>query len=246
MYKVIIIEDEKDLAETLIKIINEVAPQCKVMGVAPSIKEAKLLIEETNPDIAFFDVELEDGLSFELLEKIPEINFEIIFVTAYSNYALNAFKYSAIDFVVKPIDCDDIKRATERAFKSLKDKDINQRIKNLLQNKNESTENQRIILPTSDSIHYVKIKEIVRCESDINYTSFHLLDGKKVLVSQTLGEYEKILPDFFFRAHRSHLINLKFITEFKKKTNIIHLSNNEKIPVSFRKKDALITALKRL
>ena len=244
MLRIIIIEDEKVLAETLMNVLAEVAPQCRVMGIAPSIVEARRLIETVKPDIAFLDVELKDGLSFDLLEKLPEINFEIIFVTAYSKYAFNAFKYSAIDFVVKPIDADDISRAVNRAVEALSDKDIGERVKLLLQNKDENQSNQRIILKTSESVHYVPIKDIIRCESDINYTTFHLTGGKNVVVSKTMGEFERILPDYFFRVHRSHLVNLNFIHQVKKRSGIVILSNDEKIPVSSRKKDALLEVLK--
>ncbi len=245
MIKVVIIEDDKSLAATLMKILSEVAPQCKVMGIAPSVKEAKQLIDDVKPDIAFFDVELEDGLSFDLLEQLTDINFEIIFVTAYSSYAFNAFKYSAIDFIVKPVDPDDISRAVSRAVKSLSKNDISKRIDIFLQNKKEEQViNQRITLRTSASTHYVQIKDIIRCESDINYTTFHLVDGKKIVVSKTMGEFEKMLPEIFFRVHRSHLVNLGFIVEVQKRSNTVFLSNKEKVPVSIRKKEGLLSALK--
>jgi two-component system LytT family response regulator len=244
MYKSIIIEDDIELAQTLAKIISVEAPSFELMGIAGSIAEGEKLIAEVKPDVAFFDVELKDGLSFELLEKLPKIDFEIVFVTAYSHYAINAFQYSAIDFVVKPIDPDDIRRASERALESLSKKNIDERIKNLLFNRSNENSEQRIVLQTAGSVHVVKVKDIIRCESDINYTTFYLSDGKSIVVSKTMGEFERILPPYFFRAHRSNLINLNYVVEVKKRSGIAILSNNEKIEISSRKKDAFFQALK--
>jgi two-component system, LytTR family, response regulator len=244
MYNVIIIEDDRNLAQALIKVIHDVAPQFEIKGTAPSIEEAKLLIETIKPDIAFMDVELQDGLSFELLEQIPEITFEVIFVTAFSQYAIDAFKYSAIDFILKPIDPDDIALAAKKVTRSLEMKDIDLRIKNLLYNKTQEPVNQRIILQTSGSVHYVKMKDIIRCESDVNYTTFFLTEGKPIVVSKTIGEFERMLPPYFFRTHRSHLVNLNYIEEVKKRTGIVILSNKEKIEISSRRKEAFLEALK--
>jgi len=244
MYKVIIIEDDIELAQTLAKVLSIEAPFFELKGIAPSIAEGEKLINEVKPDVAFFDVELKDGLSFELLEKLPKIDFEIIFVTAFSHYAINAFQYSAIDFVVKPIDPDDIRRASERAVESLSKKNIAERIQNLLFNRTKESTEQRLMLQTAGSVHFVKISDIIRCESDINYTTFFLSTGKSIMVSKTMGEFERLLPAFFFRAHRSHLINLNYVVEVKKRSGIAILSNNEKIEVSFRKKEAFLNALK--
>jgi two-component system LytT family response regulator len=244
MYKVIIIEDDIELAQTLSRIISIEAPSFDLKGIATSIAEAEKLIAEVNPDVAFCDVELKDGLSFELLEKLPKINFEIIFVTAFSQYAINAFQYSAIDFVVKPIDPDDIRRASEKVVESLTKKNIEERIHNLLFNRSQDQKEQRIVLQTAGSIHVVKLKDIIRCESDINYTTFFLNDGKSIMVSKTMGEFERLLPSYFFRAHRSHLINLNYVIEVKKRTGIAILTNNEKIEISFRKKEAFLKAIK--
>jgi len=232
MYKVVIIEDDVELAQTLAKVLSVEAPFFELKGIAPSIEEGEKLILDVKPDVAFFDVELKDGLSFELLEKLQTIDFEIIFVTAFSHYAINAFQYSAVDFVVKPIDPDDIRRASERAIESLSKKDIDERIKNLLFNRNQDQKEQRIVLQTAGSMHVVKVKDIIRCESDINYTTFHLNTGNPIVVP------------YFFRAHRSHLINLNYVVEVKKRTGIAILSNNEKIEISSRKKESFLNALK--
>jgi len=244
MYKVVIIEDDAELAQTLAKVLSVEAPLFELKGIAPSIEEGEKLILDVKPDVAFFDVELKDGLSFELLEKLQTIDFEIIFVTAFSHYAINAFQYSAVDFVVKPIDPDDIRRASERAIESLSKKDIDERIKNLLFNRNQDQKEQRIVLQTAGSMHVVKVKDIIRCESDINYTTFHLNTGNPIVVSKTMGEFERLLPPYFFRAHRSHLINLNYVVEVKKRTGIAILSNNEKIEISSRKKESFLNALK--
>lgn len=244
MYKVIIIEDDIEIAQTLAKIISIEAPFFELKGIAPSIVDAEKLIAEVNPDVAFCDVELQDGLSFEIFEKLSSINFEVVFVTAYSHYALNAFQYSAIDFVVKPIDPDDIRRASQRAVESLSKKNIDERIHNFLSNRNQELSDQHIILQTAGSMHFVKINDIIRCESDVNYTTFHINNGKSILVSKTMGEFEKMLPSCFCRIHRSHLVNLNCVLEVKKKSNVVILSNGDKIDISSRKKDAFLQVLK--
>jgi two-component system LytT family response regulator len=244
MYKVVIIEDDAELAQTLAKVIGNEAPFFEIKGIAPSIAEGEKLIAEVDPDVAFFDVELSDGLSFDLLERLPSVRFEIIFVTAFSNYAFNAFKYSAIDFVTKPIDPEDIRRASERAIQSIEKNNIDQRVRTLLLNRKQDQLEQHIVLQTAISLHIVKVKNIIRCESDVNYTTFYLTDGKSIVVSRTLGEFEKILPSCFFRVHRSHLINLNFVLEVKKQIGIVILSNNEKVEFSLRRKDAFLQALK--
>lgn len=246
MYKVVIIEDDRELAQTLESILKTEAPLFEVKGIAPSVAAGEKLINDVKPDIAFCDVELEDGLSFELLEKLPEINFEIVFVTAYSKYAVQAFRFSAIDFVVKPIDPDDIRRVSEKVVKSLSDKNIHERINNLLYNHKADEQDRRIMLQTAGSVYYVPLNEVVRCESDVNYTSFLLSDGRSVLVSKTMGEFEKMLPSFFFRAHRSHLVNLHYVVEVNKRQGVAVLSNKEKIEISVRKKDAFLQAMKSL
>ncbi len=244
MYKAVIIEDDFELAQTLAKVLSIEAPFFELKGIAPSIAEGEILINEVKPDVAFFDVELEDGLSFELLKKFPSIDFEIIFVTAFSHYAINAFQYSAIDFVVKPVDPDDIQRASKRAIDMLAKKDINERIQNLLFNRNQEPLNHRILLQTAGSVHCVQIKDIIRCESDVNYTTFYLDNAKPIVVSKTLGEFERLLPPYFFRAHRSHIINLNYVAEVKKRSGIAVLLNNEKIEISSRKKEAFLQAIK--
>jgi len=246
MYKAIIIEDDPMLAQTLAKIIKAEAPYFELKGEAPSITGAKKLIDEVRPDVVFCDVELEDGLSFQLLSELEKIDFEIIFVTAFGHYAINAFRYSAIDFVLKPIDPDDIRQASERVLESLGKKNINERMQNFLFNRSQAPTEQKIILQTTTSTHYVPIREIVRCEADINYTRFFLDNGKTIMVSKTMSEFEKMLPAHFFRVHRSHLLNLNYVQEFKKKSNLVVLSNNEKIEISTRKREAFLEALQNL
>ncbi len=246
MYKAIIIEDDPVLAQTLARIIKAEAPYFELKGEAPSIVAAKKLIAEVQPDVAFCDVELQDGLSFQLLSELGKIDFEVIFVTAYGHYAIDAFRYSAIDFVLKPVDPDDIREASERALESLGKKNFNERMQNFLFNRNQAPTEQKIILQTTNSTHYVPIREIVRCEADINYTKFFLNCGKTVMVSKTMAEFEKMLPVNFFRVHRSHLLNLNYVQEFKKKSNLVVLTNNEKIEISTRKREAFLEALQNL
>lgn len=246
MLKVIILEDENKAACMLQDCIKAVAPDCEIVGVASTLKEGKELILNTDIDLAFFDIELPDGHSFDLLAELPEINFDIIFTTAYSKYAVNAFQYSAIDFVVKPITPESISNAIEKAKKSFYFKQMSEKISNLVENRNRSDEEKRIILQCADSIYYATIKDIVRCQSDNNYTHIVLNNGENILVSKPLIEYEQMLPPFlFFRSHQSHIVNLSYISQIKKRTYQIVLKNGDIIQLATRKKDQLIEAMKR-
>lgn len=245
MLKIIILEDEKKSACMLQDCIKMVAPDCSIEGIATNLKEGYDLILRTNPDLAFFDVELPDGHSFDLLAELPEINFDIIFTTAHSKYAVSAFKYSAIDFIIKPITPDAISDAIEKAKKSIYFKQMSAKINNLVENRKRPDEEKKIILQCADTIHFATINEIVRCQSDNNYTHIILSNSENILVSKPLKEYEQLLPQsLFFRTHQSHIVNLSYISQIKKRTFQIVLKNGDIIQLATRKKDKLIEAMK--
>ncbi len=245
MLNIAIIEDEKKIADSLSSIIKNSAPDCNIVAYADSIESGLRLFATYKVDFAFFDVELKDGLSFKILEQLPSIDFRIVFVTAHSHYAINAFEYSALDYIVKPIHVDCVLRAITRAKKACQDKQATSNISFLLDNLNQSKENQKIILQTAETNHYVQLKEIVRCESENNYCNIILNSGEKILVSKPLKEYEKLLPcKCFFRVHQSHLINLNYIKQIKKRLYKIILSNGDKVPLASRRKEELTEKMK--
>lgn len=245
MLKVIILEDENKASQMLQDCIKMVAPDCSIEGIAKNLKEGEQIIKDVKPDLAFFDVELPDGHSFDLLARLPEIDFAIIFTTAHGKYAVNAFKYSAIDFIVKPITPNAIKDAIGKAKESFYIKQMREKINNLIENRNRKEEEKKIFLQCADSIYFVAINEVVRCQSDNNYTNVFLDNGDKILITKTIKEFELMLPQsLFFRSHQSHIVNVSYINQIKKKTYQIILKNGDAIQLATRKKEELLKIMK--
>lgn len=246
MLKIAIIEDEPKMAEALTKCIKVVSLDCNIVAYADSIETGLKLFSTYKIDCAFMDVELKDGLSFEILKQLPKIDFHIIFVTAYSHFAVTAFNYSALDYIVKPADVSAISRALERVKAKQQQSHSNHNIEVLLENLNTGKQNQKIILQTAESTYFVKLNDIVRCESDNNYCNFILTNGEKIMVSKSLKDYENILPkEVFFRTHQSHLININYIHRIKKRTFKVILNNGEITPLAVRRKDELLDLMKK-
>jgi len=247
MIKVAIIEDEKKTADTLSNIIMNISPNYQILGIADNIDDGFALINAQKPDIAFFDVELKDGLSFEILKQLPVVDFPVIFTTAYSHYAVRAFEYSAIDYIVKPVNPELIAKALLKAEHSLQRNTIQSKIEVLMSNLNAQEEKQKIVLQTAESNFYVQIDEIVRCEAENNYCNVILDCGEKIMVSKPLKKYEEHLPsNLFFRCHQSHLVNIKKIRQIKKRACKVIMENGDKVPLSARRKEMLITILRQV
>lgn len=245
MLKIIILEDENKAACMLQDCIKLVAPDCKIEGIASNLSECKTLIRDVKPDLAFFDVELPDGHSFDLLTELSEINFSIIFTTAHSKYAVSAFRFSAIDYVIKPITPDAISEAISKAKEAIYFKQMRDKIDNLLLNTKLNDDEKKIVLHCSDTIHFISLKEIIRCNADNNYTFVYLTNGTHILASKTIKDFEQMLPEsMFFRCHQSHIVNISFISQVKKKTFEVILANGDKVQLATRKKEALLAVMK--
>jgi two-component system LytT family response regulator len=206
-------------------------------------------IKETNPDVIFLDIQMPDGNGFKLLEDIGNINFDVIFTTAFDQYAIKAIKYSALDYLLKPIAPDDLKAAVDKVEKKKTGDDARTNINFLLENiKNKNTDFKKIVLSTSEGMSVVEIKNIIRCESDDCYTYFYMEDGKKVIVSKTLKEIEELLGEYnFLRPHRSHLINILHIKNYiKTDGGTVIMSDGCQVPVSRRKKDIILDIINNL
>ncbi len=249
MINAIIIDDEKKSRETLNAMLNRHCPSVNVLAHADGVKSGLEAIEMYQPDVIFLDIQMLDGSGFKLLQKVGKINFEIIFVTAFDQYAIKAIKYSALDYLLKPIISRDLILAVEKVEKkktrSLKDA----RIKVLLENiKSTEIYPQKIILSTIEKIHVIEIGNIIRCESDNYYTKFFFADGKSLLVSKTLKENEEMLRDHnFIRPHKSHLVNLFYVKSFiKHDGGYIVLSDGSKVPVSRRKREKVVEIINNL
>ncbi len=249
MIRVVVIDDEKRVAEAIAKIIENHCSGFSVIGIAHTVKTGVELINKHKPDLVTLDINLPDGSGFDLLKKVEDIDFKLVFITAYEEHALKAIKFSAIDYILKPIDEIELSDAF-RKVKAIHKKENNKVILDsfLTGLAEKPKEHKKIVLKTADDIHLIKVNEIIRCESEGSYTSFFLTDGKKLMVSKNLKEYEDLLTDYgFFRTHHSHLININNIERFHKADGgVIYMSDQSEIPVSVRKKDSLLQLFKEL
>ena len=239
MLQTLIIDDEKRGRELLRMVLSTHCPEVKVIGEASNIKEAYNLIVQTDPDLIFLDIEMPGGTGFDLLSKFDEINFEVIFVTAFDKYAIKAIKFSAMDYLLKPVDEEELVKAIKKVEENQNKKSNKERINNLVSNVKKTSDNQKIGLTSSDGLEFIEIKTILRCEADGKYTSVFLHDGKKLLVSKNLKEFEDLLTDYnFFRIHHSHLVNLDYIKKYQSgRGGYVVMSDGSTITVSQRKKE---------
>lgn len=240
--RTLIIDDEAPIRSLITQIVSQYCEQAEIVGTADGVKSGIEAIKSLKPDLILLDVKLIDGSGFDLLDHFAEITFSVIFITAHETFALNAFKFSAVDYVMKPIHIDEITNAIQKAASLSEQHELSSRLKNFFDNINNKPEDKKIVLKTLESIFIVKVSEIIRCEADHNYTTFYLVKGKKVLVSKTLKEYEEMLSEFmFFRTHQSHLININQIQSFEKNDGgFLRMSDGSAVPVSKRKREELL------
>lgn len=242
----IIIDDEDGGRKSLSNLLRDNCPNVKIIAMADSVKHGLEAIHKFNPELVFLDIQLRNENGFDLLKKVGSIDFDVIFVTAYDKYAVKAFKFSALDYLLKPIDIDELKNAIHKVEEKKSSKSSDDKFDVFLQNqKFINSAAQKIALPTSDGLIFIQVSDVIRCESDDNYTNFILRDGKKILVSRTIKEFEELLADFnFFRIHQSYLINMEEVVKFvRDEGGYIVMSDNSKIPISRRKKEELMTRL---
>lgn len=245
--KVVLIDDERPMRDNMKALLHKHVTEAKVIGEAEGVVEGLELLSSIRPDVLFLDVEMKDGTGFDLISRYGKPDFQIIFVTGHDKYAIKAFKYSAIDYLLKPVDPQELKSAVEKVARTTAIEQ-EQLITNFLDNNEKQAQERNIVLKDADSVYLVAIKEIIRCQSDNNYTHFFLEDGRKLMVSRTLKEYERLFDDQpFFRAHQSHLINLRFFSKYEKRDGgQVSMKDGSKIPVATRKKDTLMEVLSRI
>lgn len=238
----IIVDDELKSRESLKILLEDFCENVEVKAVCQNVEEALSAIERYDPQVVFLDIQMQRETGFDLLAQLTKTDFEIIFTTAYSEYAIKAFKFSAIDYLLKPIDIGELKRAVEKVEKKLSG-NIATRLEKLIENlKPPTPQSYKVALPTADGLVFVKIEDIIYCEASSNYTNIYTLDGKKHIVSRTLKEYEDLLVDHnFFRIHNSHLINLSCIKKYVRgEGGYVIMVNDVSLDVSKRKKDAFL------
>lgn len=239
--KAVLIDDELHNLENLQELLSTYCPQIVVCATALNADDGKIIILKYEPEIVFLDIQMPGKNGFDLLKGLNSYDFEVIFVTAHDQYAIQAMRMSAIDYLLKPINIEELQSAVDAAIKKHKQKAQNRQLENLIDllKTQRNQDEQRIALPTMKETRFVKTNEIVRCESSNNYSTFYLEQGESLVVCKPIYEYEELLKDFgFIRCHQSHLVNKRFIKSWKKDYgDHLLLSNGTEVPISRSKKD---------
>lgn len=247
--QIAIIDDEPHIINRLREIIETNLPQHKIVGTADTIISGFDLISKGNPDLVLLDINLSDGSGFDLIQKLQPIAFKLIFITAFEQFAIKAFKFSAIDYILKPFDDTEIIETIIRADSNVNKNSLASEIEAFMANmKVNRKEDKKIVFKTNESIQISNVSDIIRLESDGAYTIVYLKNGKKLLISKNLKEYEDMLIEYnFFRVHHSHLININCLDSYQKGDGgFVVMSDKSNCPVSKRRKDALMELLNRL
>lgn len=249
MLRAIVIDDNPEIRKKNCTLIKANCPNIVIIGEADSVESGVNIIKELSPDIIFLDIEMSDGTGFDLLQKLSPISFKVIFITAFEDFAIKAFRFSAIDYLLKPLNAYELVDAVKKAEESLSKETFDIKLNNLFANLERSKNTQNLILKTADRIYSVNIQDIVNCESDKNYTTFYFINAPKLVVSTSLKEYDNLLTPYnFFRTHQSHLINMAYFDHYIKTDggNTVMMKNKRTIPISVRKKEEFLTLLENL
>lgn len=244
--KILVVDNEINIRESVVQLIESYCPFDSEVFEASGVKTGLESIDKNSPNIVFLDVELDDGTGMDLLSSLTEINFHLVFITAHNKYAIDAFRFSAIDFLLKPINVEELIEAFDKINKQLKNEFLKDQLQIMQGSLDKITNKEKkIVLKDSNSIYFVNINDIIRCEADGQYTEFFIENSKKIVISKSLKEYEELLEPFgFIRPHHSHLINTHKILRFDKLDGgSLIMQNNDEIPISHRKKAQILQIL---
>lgn len=246
MIRTLLIDDEENVRHRIRDMILDNFPKITIVGEAGSVRSGIEAIETLKPELVLLDIQMDDGNAFNLLEKVSSRSFKVIFITAWEEYAIRAIKFSALDYLLKPVSVDDLGEAFDKAEKQIF-AELKQQLASL-QNNLQSPKNKTIVLRSSDKIYLLEVNTIIRCEADRCYTTFFVTGGKQHVVSQPMKEFEDILGEHgFMRVHKSHLINMAQIESFdKSEGGFVIMKDQTGIPVSRRKKMELLEYFARL
>lgn len=247
MISAIIIDDEKNNIKNLEGLLHKHCPEVQIVASAFNAEQGCELINQFKPELIFLDIQMPGKNGFDMLQSLSHRDFEVVFVTAFDQFGIQAIKFSAIDYLLKPVNSSELVSAVEKANTAIIKKNENTRLENLinlLQNRQHKNVH-RLALPTSKETKFVTTEDIIRCESSNSYTSFFLTGGDKIIVSKPIFEYEELLKDYgFIRCHQSHLVNISRVSSFLKEDGgYLLLNNGNKIPVSRSKKDIVLKEL---
>lgn len=248
MIKAVIIDDDKQMRELNACLLSDNFPDIEIIGEADSVNSGVDIITETKPDLVLLDIEIKGGTGFNVLQKVRPYSFQVIFITGFNNFAIKAFKFSAIDYILKPVNEVEFIDAIEKAVTQININDNELQYDNFLSHYEKKTQSKKIVLRTSEALHLVDISNIVFCKSDNSYTTFYLDGGKEIIVSKSMKEYASLLEEFnFVRPHQSFLVNTQHISKIDKSDGgFVILNNGKEVPVSARRKQSLLSALENI
>lgn len=246
--KILIVDDELSPREQSKRLLGEFFPEITVCAEAENVNSAYEAILIHQPDVVLLDIDMPDGSAFDLLKRFPQINFNIIFITAYEKYALQAIKFSALDYLLKPYTSGEFSAAIRKALFKQNTTELTQKFDTLLQNYQNIQQPSKIVLRTADSIHVIQVDDIIRLEADGAYTTFFILNRKPVMVSKNIKEYDTLLEkNGFIRTHQSHLVNLMHVVCFHKANGgSLELTAKTQVPVATRFKEKVLRSLERI
>ncbi len=248
MIKAVIIDDETPARNNLKQIASDNFIKVEIIGEADSVKTGLELLNTVSPDLLLLDINLSDGSGFNLLEKLNHINFKVVFVTAYDSYAIKAFKFNALDYLLKPVNTNQLKEIIEKTETAVRKNYLTKEdFKLFLDNYSKTEEHRTIAINESNKVLYMPVKEVVKLKGDGNYTVFYLQDGREITASKTLKKFQELLPDtLFFRVHQSYLINVDYVKEYRKEDGgYVILKDNSQIGLSRRRKDEFLQMMSK-
>jgi two-component system LytT family response regulator len=243
MIRTVLIDDEPKNNRVLKMMLEEFCPEVTIIGQADNAPDGITLIRELRPDLVFLDIEMPHGNGFDLLDQLKPIRFEVVFITAFNEYSLKAIKYSALDYLLKPVNIEELKQAVQKAVDRMANRNTNERIENLLYNLRKPQQDlQKIALPSKEGYIFILLADIIRCESKTGYTTFYVDGIEKIISSRNIKEYEPLLPtDIFFRIHNSHIINLNHVKKYHRgRGGYIEMDDGALIEVATRRKDEFL------
>jgi two-component system LytT family response regulator len=247
MKKVLIIDDENRTRDLIAKMIDSFGFDVETIPEGESVESGINAIIKNKPDIVFLDIQMPDGTGFDVIRSIENKTFEVIFITAHEEFAIKAIKFSALDYLLKPVDTLELKAALEKAIIAVDQRKEGVQFDALQSNINPN-EKKRLVLKTQESVHVVELDDIIRCEADRNYTSFFLIGNRKILVSKTLKEYETLLSGHnFLRVQQSHLVNIDYVDRYDKKNGgAVVMKDGSEVPLSPAKREAFFNKLENI
>ncbi|NOU59468.1 LytR/AlgR family response regulator transcription factor [Marinifilum caeruleilacunae] len=246
MIRTLIIDDEMKSQATLHKLLEKYCNGLEIVGFANNVKSGVKAINDLKPDLVFLDISMPDGDGFEVLQQVKNREFEVVFTTAFNDYAIKAFQFSALHYLLKPINYIELQHAVERYKESHQDLDLNEKIQVLFDSLNN--QHKKIVLPTSNGLKVVEVENIIYCRADGSYTHFYIVDEDPIMVSKALSNFEELLPsELFCRVHNKHLINLNFVDNYVKgRGGKVILENKKEIEVSEGRKAEFLSRLKKI